>query len=139
MLRVYFVRHAQSEHPWGEDRTRPLSVEGKDDAKQVLEFFKDKQIDEFYSSPYRRSVDTIKEAAEFFRQEIKLVEGFRERENGLAANTLTMIEKRWRDLNFHEDQGESISMVQKRNMAALKRILASLEDESLEKDLNIVI
>ena len=28
MTRVYFVRHAQPEHEWEEDRTRPLTEEG---------------------------------------------------------------------------------------------------------------
>ena len=27
MTRVYFVRHAQPEHDWEEDRTRPLTEE----------------------------------------------------------------------------------------------------------------
>ena len=29
MTRVYFVRHAQPEHDWEEDRTRPLTEEGR--------------------------------------------------------------------------------------------------------------
>lgn len=45
--------------------------------------------------------------------------------------------KPWRDLNFHEDQGESISKVLKRNMGALKSILVSIEDEWIDKNLNI--
>ena len=32
MTRVYFVRHAQPEHDWEEDRTRPLTEEGKKDS-----------------------------------------------------------------------------------------------------------
>ena len=32
MRRVYFVRHAQPEHDWKEDRTRPLTEEGKKDS-----------------------------------------------------------------------------------------------------------
>ena len=38
MTRVYFVRHAQPEHEWEEDRTRPLTEEGKKDSAIVLEF-----------------------------------------------------------------------------------------------------
>ena len=52
MTRVYFVRHAQPEHEWEEDRTRPLTEEGKKDSAIVLEFLKDKKIDTFYCSPY---------------------------------------------------------------------------------------
>ena len=44
MTRVYFVRHAQPEHEWEEDRTRPLTEEGKKDSAIVLEFLKDKKI-----------------------------------------------------------------------------------------------
>ena len=62
MTRVYFVRHAQPEHDWEEDRTRPLTEEGKKDSAIVLEFLKDKKIDTFYCSPYKRSMDTIAEA-----------------------------------------------------------------------------
>lgn len=29
MTKVYFVRHAQPEHAWKEDRTRPLTEDGK--------------------------------------------------------------------------------------------------------------
>ncbi len=37
MTKIYFVRHAQSEHAWEEDRTRPLTPEGKEDSKIVLD------------------------------------------------------------------------------------------------------
>ena len=36
MTRVYFVRHAQPEHDWEDDRTRPLTEEGKKDSAIVL-------------------------------------------------------------------------------------------------------
>lgn len=65
MTKVYFVRHAQPEHNWEDDRTRPLTEEGKEDSAIVLDFFKNKKIDAFYCSPYKRSMDTIAEAADF--------------------------------------------------------------------------
>ena len=83
MTRVYFVRHAQPEHEWEEDRTRPLTEEGKKDSAIVLEFLKDKKIDAFYCSPYKRSMDTIAEAADFFTKEIITDERLREREKDL--------------------------------------------------------
>ena len=82
MTKVYFVRHAQPEHDWEEDRTRPLTEEGKKDSEIVLEFLKDKKIDAFYCSPYKRSMDTIAEAAAFFAKEIITDERLREREKG---------------------------------------------------------
>ena len=59
---MYFVRHAQPEHDWKEDRTRPLTKEGQ--------------------KPYKRSMDTIADAAAFFGKEIITDKRLRERKKG---------------------------------------------------------
>jgi len=123
MTKIYFVRHAQPEHIWEADRTRPLTDEGKGDAKVVLDFLKDKQINIFYCSPYKRSIDTIIETSFFFGKEIITDERLRERENGLNGNNPGMFQKRWEDHNYHEVGGESISMVQQRNIQVVSEIL----------------
>ena len=123
MTKIYFVRHAQPEHAWEDDRTRPLTGEGKKDSAIVFEFLKDKHIDAFYSSPYKRSVDTIADSADFFGKDIITDEDLREREKGENGNNHGMFHKRWADHNYHEEGGESIAMVQKRNMRALTEIL----------------
>lgn len=125
MTKVYFVRHAQPEHDWKDDRTRPLTEEGKKDSAIVLKFLKNKKIDEFYCSPYRRSIETIADTAAFFGKEIITDERLREREKGLADNNDEMYKKRWADHSYHEDGGESTAMVQQRNMEALKEILSA--------------
>ena len=66
--RLDFVRHTQPEHSWEEDRIRPLTEAGKKDSKIVLDFLKDKKIDMFYCSPYKRSVDTILESASYIEK-----------------------------------------------------------------------
>lgn len=89
MTKVYFVRHAQSDfnHPDAEDdRIRPLTEEGKQDTKAVLTFLKDKNINLFYCSPYKRSVDTIRITAEFFGKDIITDERLRERASGPDGN-----------------------------------------------------
>lgn len=121
--KVYFVRHAQPEHMWEDDRTRPLTDEGKKDTKIVLDFLKSKEIDVFYSSPYKRSFDTIVDTAAFFGKEILTDERLREREKGIGGNKHGMFEKRWADHDYHEENGESINMVQQRNIEALTEIL----------------
>lgn len=133
MTKVYFVRHAQPEHDWIEDRTRPLTLEGVEDSKKVLEFLKDKNIDHFYSSPYKRSMETIAETANYYSKEIITDERFREREKGQDGNNHGMFQKRWDDHEFHEAGGESLKMVQDRNIVALQEILAE------HRDYNIVI
>lgn len=94
MTKVYFVRHAQPEHDWEEDRTRPLTEEGKKDSVVVLEFLSNKKIDAFYCSPYKRSMDTIAETAAFFAKEIITDERLREREKGPDGNNHGMFQKR---------------------------------------------
>lgn len=133
MTKVYFVCHAQPEHKWEDDRTRPLTAEGKQDSKILLDFLKDKKIDVFYSSPYQRSLDTIADTAAFYEKKIITDERLREREKGINGNNHGMFEKRWTDHDYHEENGESINMTQKRNIAALTEILAQ------NKDKNIVI
>ncbi len=123
MTNIYFVRHAQPEHAWDEDRTRPLSEEGLGDIKKVTEIFRNLQIDCCLSSPYKRSFDTIKESAKVLSIDIHTDERFREREKGLKGNEFGMFQKRWNDFDFHEDGGESLNMVQKRNIEALFEVL----------------
>lgn len=129
MTKVYFVRHTKPQHDWEDDRTRPLTEEGKKDSKIVLDFLKDRNIDVFYCSPYKRSMDTIAETAAFFGKEIITDERLREREKGLGGNNFGMFQKRWADHNYHEEGGESIAMVQNRNMEALNRILEDNPDK----------
>lgn len=123
ITKVYFVRHAQPDFSHKDDRTRPLTPEGEKDAEAVTNFFKDKKIDVFYSSPYKRSIDTIKNAASYYGKEIFLDERLREREKGANSNNFGMFEKRWADFDYREENGESIGTVQKRNVDALTEIL----------------
>ena len=124
MTKVFFVRHAQSEYVWKDDRTRPLTEEGRKDSEVVPEFLKDKGIDVFYCSPYTRSIETIAEAAADYKKEIITDERLGERVSGTDGNSREMIRKRWAYRDYHEDGGESIAMVQKRNIEALNDILA---------------
>ncbi len=123
LTKIYFVRHAQPEHMWEDDRTRPLTAEGRKDAQMVTEFMKDKEIDVFYSSPYKRSYDTIAAAAAFHNKDIITDERLRERKKGINGNQHGMFEKRWTDHDYCEEHGESLNMVQRRNMEALTEIL----------------
>lgn len=124
MTKVYFVRHAQPKHDHADDRSRPLTTEGFADAEIVLETLKDKEIDVFYCSPYQRSMSTIQETADYYGMEIHTDERLREREKGPDGNNHGMFRKRWQNHDYHEEGGESIGMVQARNIAALKEILA---------------
>lgn len=131
MTKLFFVRHAQSEHAWEEDRTRPLTNEGLNDTKQVLDFFRILKIDHFYCSPYKRSIQTIESTAQYFGKEIILDERLREREKGPNGNIHGMFQRRWQDKNYYEDGGESLHMVQNRNIAALMDILENNPEKNV--------
>lgn len=125
MKKVYFVRHAKPDFSVHDDLTRPLTDEGMKMSEKLIKFFEDKNITKIFSSPYKRSIDTVRGIAEAFNLDIELVEDFRERKitdrwiedfNGFARN-------QWDDFNYKLTGGETLKEVQDRNINALKRIL----------------
>lgn len=131
MTSIYFIRHAQPDHDWDDDRTRPLSDGGLQDSRRVTEFLRNIKIDYYISSPYKRSIDTIKKSALEHGKDIIMDERLRERERGSNGNDLEMFQKRWDNFDFHEECGESLNMVQKRNLEAIFEILNNHKDENI--------
>ena len=131
MTRVYFVRHAQSDYRSGPDRERGLTAEALEDRRVVLDFLRDKPVDAFYCSPYRRSLDTIREAADHFGLPIRTDERLREREAAPGGNCRELFRRRWSDFDWHEPGGESLRSVQDRNIAALTEILEQNREKAL--------
>lgn len=131
MTTIYFVRHCKPDAKIQDDRNRPLTDEGLADSQQVLEILKDKNIDIFISSPYKRSYDSIKKAADYYGKNIITDERLRERKAGKNSNNHEMFNKRWSDLSFAEEDGESIGSVQKRNIEALNEILEQYPDKTI--------
>lgn len=128
LTHVYFVRHAQPVHSHEDDRTRPLTEEGKQDTALVTQVLADRRIDCCYCSPYLRSLDTIRSAAAQFGLPILQDERLRERQAGKQGNANlrnanSPLRRRWQDFSWHEPGGESIGQVQQRNIAALQEIL----------------
>lgn len=131
MTKVYFVRHAQSDYRSGPDRERGLTAEALEDRRVVLDFLRDKPVDAFYCSPYRRSLDTIREAADHFGLPIRTDERLREREAAPGGNCRELFRRRWSDFDWHEPGGESLRSVQDRNIAALTEILEQNREKTL--------
>ncbi len=131
MTHIYFVRHALPVHNWEEDRTRPLSEEGFGDSKKVTDALRDIYFDYAISSPYIRSMDTILESVKEHGLELHTDERFCERKRGIRGNSLDLLYKRWENFSFHEEAGESIAMVQKRNMEALHDLLKTHPNETI--------
>jgi len=118
---IYFVRHAQPMKGWADDRTRPLTEQGKQDRHAVSDVLRDVAIDTFISSPYERSYDTISVCAADRGMSIATDERLRERKVGI--NSAPHLARRWADFDFCEEKGENFRSVQNRNMEALFEIL----------------
>lgn len=131
MTSLYFVRHAQPDHDFKDDRNRPLTDEGISDALKISELFNDIHVSAFYSSPYTRSLETVKGSAASKGLMVNLDERLRERQSGPHGNNMEMFRKRWADMDFHEENGESLHMVQKRNIEAVNEILNKHKDEKV--------
>ena len=121
MTSIFFVRHAQPDESWEDDRTRPLTALGMKDSLKVTEILEDLKINIFYSSPYKRSIDTISDYTNKYNIPVFIDERFRERKRGIMSNDF--LEKRWNDFSFCEENGENLESVQKRNIEALTEIL----------------
>lgn len=129
MTSIYFVRHAQPDSSWNDDRSRPLTEQGLEDSKLVTKVLKDVIIDAFVSSPYRRSYDTIAHCAMSRNMQIKTDEHFVERHVG--KNGFEYARRRFDDFEFAEPGGESLGSVQRRNIEGLARVLDEYADQTI--------
>lgn len=123
MNTFYFIRHAEPDHLWTEDSTRPLSTDGMNDRYLLIEYFRDKKIDSIFSSPYKRAFETVKPVADYLKLEIFIDERLKERKSGEDSNNRKLFYKRWEDLDFAEFNGESIRNVQKRNIDFINEVM----------------
>ncbi|WP_315795457.1 histidine phosphatase family protein [Paenibacillus sp. BIC5C1] len=124
---LYFVRHAESEYIEGQERERSLTEQGKRDAASVAGLLHREQIRLFYSSPYRRAVDTIQGLAEVSEGIVVTEEDLRERElSGPEVKHEHFREAKQRLYNnpaFAYSGGESGEVAGARAIAVIQRIL----------------
>ncbi len=133
MTTVYFVRHAQPNYDNRDDRLRELTEKGLKDRKLVTKFLSDKGIDIAISSPYKRSIDTIKEFTDEVGLSIITIEGLRERkiDSVWIEDFEEFSKKQWSDFSFKLSDGESLYEVQKRNIDALYVVLNEYEGKNI--------
>lgn len=137
---LYLVRHAKSianEKRLYSSRAETdegLSEFGKEQAREVAEFFKSKEISKIYSSPFRRTIQTAEMIAKATNQnKINEVEELKELNCGdWEGHTETEIEKKFPEAwkGWHVDpqnnpipKGESLIEVQARALPVLNKII----------------
>lgn len=132
MTTVYFVRHAEPNRNNRDDLSRELTAKGWADRVRVAAFLEDKGISRAFSSPYKRSVDTIGAFTEKHGLRIGTDMGLRERAVGDWLEDFdSFAQRQWSDFSFKIENGESLAEVQERNIAALERILESCQGETV--------
>ncbi len=133
MTKVYFVRHAKPNFQIQEDLVRPLTEEGIRDSRKVTEYLIDKNITKIFSSPYKRSMDTVKDFAQSLNLNIEIIEDFRERkiDNVWIEDFEEFCQKQWKDFDYKLSEGESLREVQSRNIKALQSILKDHENQNI--------
>jgi 2,3-bisphosphoglycerate-dependent phosphoglycerate mutase len=120
---VYLVRHAHAE--WSEDDARPLSRAGLDAAPLLTDRLLPNPIVAVYSSPSRRSVETVTPLASRRGLVLELVEDLRERRLPpvAAVDFDRAVLEAWRRPERAVPGGESNVQAQARGLAALRVIL----------------
>ena len=124
MTTLIFVRHAATNLQNHDERLRELSPQGMEDCKRVTEYLSTKTIDAVLSSPYRRAVDTVADYAQTHGFEVKLMDGFRERElPGWIEDFDVFVRRQWEDFDYKRPGCESLREAQSRCVAALEAVL----------------
>ena len=131
MTNIFFVRHAQPDESWLDDRTKPLTSQGLEDREKVSDILLNYSIDVFISSPYKRSIDTMADCAQKLNMDIHTDERLRERKRGKTDDIEELLNKLWGDFRFFEESGESLSSVQTRNIQALREVLESYPNKNI--------
>jgi len=136
MTNIYFIRHAESDKSVRDGRIRPLTEKGLADRELATAFLRDKHIDAVLSSPFKRAVDTVADFAGKNKFEIELIEGFREQKSskGMGSDKpdiYPFLERQWADFTYTLAEGESLSEVQSRNIAALHEVLTRYQNQNI--------
>ena len=136
MTNIYFIRHAESDKSVRDGRIRPLTAKGLADRALATTFLRDKQIDVVLSSPFKRAVDTIADFAGQNNLPVELIEDFREQKSskGMGSDKpdiYPFLERQWADFSYTLCEGESLSEVQRRNIAALQEVLTRYRDKNI--------
>lgn len=76
---IYFVRHALPDYSSPEDKGMPLTEEGRVDSLLLAEKLSNLEFDYVISSPYQRTLDTIKPLVDKLNLKIETDERLGER------------------------------------------------------------
>lgn len=130
MKTIYLVRHASAA---GQPVDAPLTEQGRKQALMLVTFFKQKEIDIIYSSPFKRALDTIKPLSD--SREIKVIEDSRLGERVLSTVNFEdwrdKLKQSFDDFDLVFEGGESHSGGMERAKSLIEDLLCSEDDHIL--------
>jgi 2,3-bisphosphoglycerate-dependent phosphoglycerate mutase len=121
---IYLVRHAHSNYS-RDELGRGVSEKGKSDLELVTELLFEENINVFFSSPYRRAIETIEGAAKALRLDINIEEKFKERilSQAYIDDFESAIKWLWDNPSFALEGGESNVEAAQRGVEGILNIL----------------
>ncbi|HHX69227.1 MAG: histidine phosphatase family protein [Miniphocaeibacter sp.] len=130
---IYFVRHAESDTNIKDEILRPLTAKGREESRIIKSYLANKNIDLIYSSPYKRSIETLKDFSSYIDKEIIIIENLKERRisEEWIEDFDSFVENQWGDFNFKLNGGEALLEVQKRNIKAVQGILRNNPNKNI--------
>ncbi|WP_026582921.1 histidine phosphatase family protein [Bacillus sp. J33] len=127
MKTLYIVRHAKAE---GQPFSAKLTASGREQALKLIDFFKGKEVNRIYSSPFVRAIETIRPLAE--SRNLDIIEETRLGERVLSSilfdDWQEKLEQSFSDFDLVFEGGESHSSGMERAASLLKELVASDED-----------
>ncbi|MCM3704620.1 MULTISPECIES: histidine phosphatase family protein [Cytobacillus] len=127
MKTFYIVRHAKAE---GQPFSAKLTESGRQQALKLIDFFKGKEIDSIYSSPYVRAIETIRPLAQF--RNLEIIEESRLGERVLSSflfeDWQDKLKQSFFDFDLVFEGGESHSSGMRRASSLLDELIASNEN-----------
>jgi 2,3-bisphosphoglycerate-dependent phosphoglycerate mutase len=120
---LYLVRHAHAD--WEPDEARPLSEAGRSAARTVNELLSEFPITAIYSSPARRSIETISDLAKRVGLCPTVVPDLRERALAPipAGDFERVVQESWNAPTIAAAGGESNSAAQTRALAVVRQLV----------------
>lgn len=127
MKRIYLVRHCEAV---GQDAQAVLTEEGKQQAEDLADFFQNKNIEYIISSPFLRTMNTIKPFSMLIQQKINIEDRLQERilSTSHLENWMELLERTYTDYDLKFEGGESSNEALNRGMIVIQEMIARPEE-----------
>ncbi|GKV57256.1 phosphoglycerate mutase [Sporosarcina sp. NCCP-2222] len=116
---IYLVRHCQA---FGKEQKAELTEEGKEQAKELMYFFANRNVKRIVSSPFTRALQSVQPLADNLELQLEIDD--RLAEHRLISNNLKdwleRLKESLQDLDLKLEGGESIGEVTKSAMELLE-------------------